>query len=133
MWVVMKSFTNFSHWLLRSPLGGKQMNQNKINFSNFNLVVDFLRFNLQFTEKSKIQEIAQYLSDEYSCMTFFKENHTGNFYPLIQKRRVSCKATFVTSHIKYWLGTRLEFDGREASTFYRMIQEKPLDWKRMDN
>lgn len=51
---------------------------------------------------------------------------------MIEKPRFSCKAKFLTSHIKHWIGTRLEFEGDHASTFYRMIKERPLNWKRMD-
>lgn len=108
------------------------MKENKINFSNFNLVVDFLRFNLQFTEKSKIQQVAQYLFDEYWCATFFKDSHTGKFYPIRKNRQFRCKAKFITSHTSHWCGTRVEFDGMSASIFYQMIKDKPLDWKRMD-
>ena len=107
------------------------MDQNNISLSSYNVVVHFIRFNLQFTDKSKIQEVAQYLYDEYSCTSFFKDNRTGKFYPLIKKRPVSCKAKFVTSHTKYWNGTRLEFEGGAASTFYPMIKENPLNWERM--
>lgn len=37
------------------------MNQNNLSLSSQNLVVHFLRFNLQFTDKYKIKEIAEYL------------------------------------------------------------------------
>ena len=51
---------------------------------------------------------------------------------MIEKDRFSCKAKFLTSHTKYWIGTRLEFEGGHASKFYQMIKENPLNWKRMD-
>jgi hypothetical protein len=45
------------------------MHQNNYNLSlsSQNFVVDFLRFNLQFINKYEIQEVAEYLSKEYSC------------------------------------------------------------------
>ena len=106
------------------------MKQNKLSLSNQNFVVHFLRFNLQFSEKSKIQEVAQYLSKEYSCNSLFKDNQ--KIYSLIKKPRFSCKAKFLPSHTKHWIGTRLEFEGDQASTFYQMIKKNPLNWKQMD-
>ena len=49
------------------------MHQNNYNlsFESENLVVDFLRFNLQFIDKDEIQEVAEYLSKEYSCNSVF--------------------------------------------------------------
>lgn len=37
------------------------MDQNKISLPSYNGVVHFIHFNLQFTDKSKMQEVAQYL------------------------------------------------------------------------
>ena len=108
------------------------MHQNNYNLSlsSQKFVVDFLRFNLQFIDKDEIQEIAQYLSKEYSCNSIFIDHKKT--YSLIEKDRFSCKAKFLTSHTKHWVGTRLEFDGGHASKFYQMIKENPLNWKRMD-
>ena len=92
--------------------------------------MDFLRFNLQFTDKYEIQEVAEYLSKEYSCNSIFIDQKKT--YSLIEKDRFSCKAKFLTSHTKHWIRTRLEFEGGHASKFYQMIQENPLNWKRMD-
>ena len=106
------------------------MKQTNLSLASQNIVVDFLRFNLQFTDKSKIQEVAQYLSKEYFCSSVFKDN--GKIYPLIKNRLGRCKAKFVTSHTKHWIGTRIEFEGGAASTFYSMIKNNPLNWERMD-
>ena len=100
------------------------MHQNNLSLSSQNLVVDFLRFNLQFIDKSKIQEVADYLSKKYSCNSVFIDQKKT--YSLIEKPRFSCKAKFLTSHTKYWIGTRLEFS--HASKFYQMIKENPLNW-----
>jgi hypothetical protein len=85
---------------------------------------------LQFIDKHEIQEVAEYLSKEYSCNSIFIDQKKT--YSLIEKGRFSCKAKFLTSHTKHWIGTRLEFEGGHASKFYQMIQENPLNWKRMD-
>ena len=106
------------------------MNQNNVSLSSQNLVIDFLRFNLQFTEKYKIEKVAKYLFQEYGCSSVFIDGKKT--YSLIQTDQLSCKAKFLTSHTKYWLGTRLEFEGGQGSKFYQMIQKKPLDWVRMD-
>ena len=106
------------------------MNQNKFSLSSQNFVVDFLRFNLQFTEKFKIKKVAEYLSQEYFCNSVLIEGKKT--YSLIENRRFSCKAKFLESHTKHWVGTRLEFEGTQASKFYQMIQKNPLNWKRMD-
>jgi hypothetical protein len=45
--------------------------QNNLSLSSQNFVVDFLRFNLQFIDKYEIQEVAEYLSKEYSCNSIF--------------------------------------------------------------
>ena len=103
------------------------MHQNNYNLSlsNQNFVVDFLRFNLQFINKDEIQEVAQYISKEYSCNSIFIDHKKT--YSLIEKNIFSCKAKFLTSHIKHWIGTCLEFKGGHASKFYQMIKENPLN------
>lgn len=47
------------------------MDQDKLSLSTEDIKVDFLRFNFQFIDKSKIQEIANYLWEEYSCNSVF--------------------------------------------------------------
>jgi hypothetical protein len=106
------------------------MHQNNLSLSSQNFVVDFLRFNLQFIDKYEIQEVAEYLSKEYSRNSIVIDQKKT--YSLIEKGRFSCKAKFLTSHTKHWIGTRLEFEGGHASKFYQMIKENPLNWKRMD-
>ena len=106
------------------------MKEKKFSFASENLVVEFLRFNLQFINKDEIQELAEYLSKEYSCNSVFIDQKKT--YLLIEKDRFSCKAKFLTSHTKYWIGTRLEFEGGHASKFYQMIQENPLNLNRID-
>lgn len=77
------------------------MNQNNYNLSlsSQNFVVDFLRFNLQFIDKYEIQEVAEYLSKEYSCNSIFIDQKKT--YSLIEKDRFSWKAKFLTSHTKH--------------------------------
>ena len=106
------------------------MNKINLSLSSQNFIVHFLRFNLQFIDKHQIQELAEYLSKEYSCNSIFIDKKKT--YPLIEKVRFSCKAKFITSHTKHWTGTRLEFEGWHASKFYQIIKENPLNWKRMD-
>ena len=57
------------------------MHQNNYNLSlsSQNFVVDFLRFNLQFIDKDEIQEVADYLSKEYSCNSIFID-HKKNLF-----------------------------------------------------
>ena len=83
------------------------MNQNNYNLSlsSQNFVVDFLRFNLQFIDKYEIQEVAEYLSKEYSCNSVFIDQKKT--YSLIEKDRFSCKAKFLTSHTKLNIGLKL--------------------------
>ena len=59
------------------------MNPTKLSFESENLQVDFLRFNLQFVDKYEIQEIAEYLSKEYSCNSVFIDQKKT--YSLIEK------------------------------------------------
>lgn len=69
------------------------MSQNKLIFQSENLVVDFLRFNLQFIDKDEIEEVAEYLSKEYSCNSVFIDQKKT--YSLIEKDKFSCKAKFL--------------------------------------
>lgn len=69
------------------------MSQNKLIFQSENLVVDFLRFNLQFIDKDEIEEVAEYLSKEYSCNSVFIDQKKT--YSLIEKDKLSCKAKFL--------------------------------------
>lgn len=106
------------------------MNQNKLTFESENLVVDFLRFNLQFIDKYEIKKITEYLSKHYSCNSVFIDQKKT--YSLSKKAGFTCKAKFLTSHTKHWIGTRLEFEGGHASKFYPMIKENLLNWECMD-
>ena len=82
----------------------KQNNYN-LSLSSQNFVVDFLRFNFQFIDKYQIQEVAEYLSKEYSCNNVFIDQKKT--YSLIEKDRFSCKAKFLTSHTKLNIGLKL--------------------------
>lgn len=77
------------------------MNQNKSTFGSENLVVDFLRFDLQFIDKYEIKKIAKYLSKQHSCNSVFLDQKKT--YSLIEKAGFSCKAKFLTSHTKHWI------------------------------
>lgn len=59
------------------------MNRNNLSLFSQNFVVDFLRFNLQFIDKYKIQEVTEYLSKEYSCNSVFIDQKKT--YSLIKK------------------------------------------------
>ena len=69
------------------------MSQNKLIFQSENLVVDFLRFNLQFIDKDEIEEVTEYLSKKYSCNSVFIDQKKT--YSLIEKDKLSCKAKFL--------------------------------------
>lgn len=69
------------------------MSQNKLIFQSKNLVVDFLRFNLQFIDKDEIEEVTEYLSKKYSCNSVFIDQKKT--YSLIEKDKLSCKAKFL--------------------------------------
>ena len=69
------------------------MNQNNLSLSSQNFEVDFLRFNLQFIDKDEIEEVAEYLSKEYSCNSVFIDQKKT--YSLIEKNKFSCKAKFL--------------------------------------
>ena len=85
------------------------MNQNNYNLSLFsqNFIVDLLHFNLQFIYKDQIPKVAEYLSKEYFCNSMFIDHKRT--YSLIEKNRFSWKAKSLTSHIKHWIGIRLNF------------------------
>ena len=51
--------------------------------------MDFLRFNLQFTDKYQIQEVAEYLSKEYSYNSVFIDQKKT--YSLIKKNPLNWK------------------------------------------
>ena len=72
------------------------MHQNNLSLSSQNFVVDFLRFNLQFIDKYEIQEVAEYLSKEYSCNSIFIDQKKT--YSLIEKGRFSCKVKCLTKN-----------------------------------
>ncbi len=68
------------------------MHQNNLSLSSQNFVVDFLRFNLQFIDKYEIQEVAEYLSKEYSCNSIFIDKK--KLYSLMEKGRLVVRRNF---------------------------------------
>ena len=78
------------------------MHQNNLSLSSQNFVVDFLRFNLQFIDKYEIQEVAEYLSKEYSCNSIFIDQKKT--YSLIEKGRLVVRRKFLIAIIKNGFG-----------------------------
>ena len=120
-------------YLILDPFNSKSLSfsfPSKYTFESENLVVNFLRFNLQFIDKYEIKKVAEYLSKQYSCNSVFIDQKKT--YSLIEKAGFSCKAKFLTSQTKHWIGTRLEFEGGHAFKFYQMNKKNPLNWKCMD-
>lgn len=104
-----------------------------LTFQSERLKVDYLAFNLQTNGFKRLQEIADYLSDQYQCnSSLIDEKDSSRKQVLVQKSKNSCKAEFRIHSVKYWGGTLLKFSGDHAERLYRRIQRIPLDWKILD-
>ena len=103
-----------------------------INFDSENLKVDYLSLNLQFTNLSQIEEIADFLLDTFNCRTFLKDEVAKTRNPLVETGRSRYWGEFIVNSSKHWRGTILCFKGNSASRFYEDLKGHPLDWVLFD-
>jgi hypothetical protein len=99
-----------------------------INFDSENLKVDYLSLNLQFTNLSQIEEIADFLLDTFNCRTFLKDGVAKTRKPLVETGRSRYWVEFLVNSSKDWRGTILCFKGNSAGRFYEDLKGHQLDW-----
>lgn len=105
------------------------MNQTNFTFESENLVVDWISFKFQNLDQKKEQEITNYL---FKLGFNIYQQSAKLAKPVKQVIRDNQSNRFEVLFVKdhaYWEGSRLNFSGSNASTFYRLIQEKSIDWR----
>ena len=85
------------------------MNQNKVNFESEDLKLDYISFNLQFSDMNRIEEMANYLSDTFHCKSFLFDKKTEDKSILKHPKKCYYSATFEINSNKHWSGTILFF------------------------
>ena len=109
------------------------MNQNKLNFESESLVVDYISFNIQgIIDKEHINKIAFYLYKSFGFnSTFTKDDMTEIIISNDQNEYQVCfRQFYYEPKIKsFWVGTKVNFSGRNAQRFYNQIKISQFNWQ----
>jgi hypothetical protein len=105
------------------------MNQTKLTFASEKFVVDWISFKFQNWDKEKEQQITSYLLK----MGFNSFQTSGKLALSIKESlRINQTNQFEVLLVKdgpYWKGTTVNFSGKNAAIFYKLIQENQIDWE----
>nr|YP_010516883.1 hypothetical protein ON958_pgp035 [Haslea pseudostrearia]UXN44665.1 hypothetical protein [Haslea pseudostrearia] len=97
----------------------------KVSFDLESLVVDWVSFNLEGLVDSIV--IADRLSKYFISHVLINDLPGIGFHGFRKKYKVSIHQS--TRSKGYWIGTKIIFSGENASYFYRLIQQKRVNWK----
>jgi hypothetical protein len=105
------------------------MKENKLTFQFQNLIVDYITFKFQDLDNLQQTRIAKYLFQ----LGFNSYQESGKLAkPIKELIFVHSKNKFQVSFVgdnSYWGGTLLNISGSNAAFFYRLVQEKYIDWR----
>jgi len=103
-----------------------------LSLNSKSLKVDFLSFNIQFTNLDQIYAIADYLRDTFHCKSTLLDQSSKKRNILIQTNKSTYSAEFVINCNKHWKGCILRFKGNHAQLFYNDLKFKKIDWSIFD-
>jgi len=111
------------------------MKQNKLSFESENLQVDYLTFNIQGTpDFDLVNRIAKYLFQAFGFNSTITRIIKGKWkskdlnYNSINKFQISFRQHEYDPEIKsFWVGTKIDFSGNNATQFYKIIQQQKFD------
>lgn len=104
-------------------------NRNKLSFESENLVVDYISFNIQGSIDPK--PIAKYLFQKFNFNSTIGSNETETtlFFDNTNQHQVSFRQYVYDPESKsYWVGTKVDFAGKDALYFYSCIKTHLFDW-----
>lgn len=99
-----------------------------LNLNSRGLKIDFLSFNIQFTNLDQIHIIADYLRDNLHCKSTLLDQSSKKREVLTQTNKSSYSAEFVINCNKHWKGCILRFKGNHAQLFYKDLKFQKIDW-----
>ena len=92
-----------------------------------NLKIDYLSLNSQFCNIRQIKKIADFLAN-LGCKSTLVDESERKSYVLTKIHKHRYSAEFVVNLNKYWKGTTLRFNGKNAQQFYNDLRLQNLDW-----
>ena len=108
------------------------MNQNKLTFESEKLQVDWIGFNIHgLLEKIQLKRIAKYLYKNFGFNSTIAVGLDGKQEPLFHELKNKYQVSFriYTYDEIYWDGIKIDFSGRNAQQFYRIIGANLVNWK----
>ena len=106
------------------------MKQNKLTFDTENLVVHWLEISIEgLYDLEEIQALANYFDKKLELNSTFRESAKRSSQSLISRPANKFNVLFVQTCLKYWSGTKLIFSGENGTHFYKLVQEKKVDWE----
>ena len=106
------------------------MKQNKLTFDTENLVVHWLEISIKgLYDLEEIQALANYFDKRLEFNLTFRKSGNRSSQSLISRPANKFNVLFVHTCLKYWSGTKLIFSGENGAHFYKLVQEKKVDWE----
>jgi len=106
------------------------MTQNKLTLESENLVVHWLEISIEgLYDLEEIQALANYFHKKLELNSTFRESDKRSSQSLISHPENKFNVLFVRTCLKYWSGTKLIFSGENGTYFYKLIQQKKVNWK----
>lgn len=112
------------------------MSENKLSFESENLVVDWIGFNIQgLVDRNQVEQIAKYLFQNLGFNSTIVKIINGKWkseslnYTSQNRFQVSFRHQEYDPEVKsFWVGTKIDFSGKNAAQFYQIIQTQKFDW-----
>lgn len=114
------------------------MNKNKLTFESENLVVDYISFNIQgLVDRKQVERIAKHFFQILGFNSTFAKGSNGKeedlFFDYHNQHRVSFRYyLYASEYTTYWSGTKVDFYGKNAAQFYKIIKQQKFDWNLFD-
>ena len=111
------------------------MSKNKLSFESENLVVDWIGFNIQgLVDRNQVEQIAKYLFQNLGFNSTIVKIINGKWkskslnYTSQNQFQVSFRHQEYDPEVKsFWVGTKIDFSGKNADQFYNLIKEQRFD------
>ena len=101
------------------------MTRKKLTFESENLEVDWISFNLEGLQDTRI--IAYGLSKHFTPHVRIDDVGSIAYHGLKKKYKVSIRQ--FTGSKGYWLGTQVIFSGKAAFYFYKLLKTQKFNWE----
>ena len=106
------------------------MKENNLSFETEKLVVDWLEISIEgLYDLEEIQVLANYFDKKLEFNSTFRESAKRVSQSLISHPENKFNVLFVQTCLKYWSGTKLIFSGENGAYFYKLVQQKKVNWK----